>query len=385
VLLVSVAALTGLSGRANPTMTLASSIGLGRREALGAAAGLALLSVAAVVLGAPSGALIAGVAATVLGVSLLLPTLSAETAARDELERAVAGLMATGLAIAVSFTRIEAREAALWAQQPTRAARVAEIITVQAEKTATTAIAVVALSVVAAIEILRIRRLLARRAPPRPSTGTTVLLALLLLAIAGDVIQHGRFIGTRDELRAEIAAQFSHFARLDPPSGDELDPDAYPPHRSTALHVTRDAVAVNSKGVAKLAALESKEVSTLFGQDLSRTLAQAAVEQEGAAEVDLSVFVDREVPWSAVLKLLAIARASGVKRVDLMLTRGPTPPRSTAPEAQIVIPSDFVALPLELSGDGFTAPESARFGEVAPRLVGLAKPGEPAIRLAIPQ
>ncbi|HEY4116767.1 MAG TPA: serine/threonine-protein kinase [Byssovorax sp.] len=388
-LCVSLAALPGVSGLANPTRTLVTALGIGRREALLAAAGLGALAVAALVLGAPAATLVASVAAAVALVSVLLPTLHADTAARDEIERALAGLLAVGLATAVAFTRIEAREAVLWHEQPTRAARVAEILAAQSERDATTAFAIASLAVVGLLEALRLSRIWQRRGALRPTLGTALLGLLVAAAVTLDVTVHGRFIGTRDELRAAIAGEFAVFARLDPPRADALDLASYPTHRATALQVTRDAVAIDAKGVAKLAALESAEGRARVSQDLARALAQAAVDRpatddgswDAKQDVDLSLCVDADVPLGTVETLLRIARGAGARHVDLLLSRGPTPmiPLRAPPETQIVIPRDFVALPILLGDDGLTldARAGAKYADVVTALVHDASPGKP--------
>ncbi len=286
---------------------------------------------------------------------------------RPELERAVAGLLAVALAAAVAFTRIEAREAVLWDAMPTRADRIAEIVAAAGERTATTALAAVALVVVAGV----------RRASPspasfartsrfRPTTSTAALIIVLAIAVAGDAVVHGRFIATRDSLRASIADQFAEFARLRLPPGDALDAEAFPAHRAPALQITREAIAVNAKGVARIAALENPEGAAHVAEGLGRALAQASVDEAGAIEgddkgtdprahaVDLAVFADREVSSGVLLQLLAIARRGGAKHVDLMLGVGPAPriPKDAPPEVQVLLPRDAVALPLELVDEG---------------------------------
>src|SRR4029079_10941239 len=80
-LFLSLSALPRLSGIAGSTTTLSGALGVRRREAIAAAAGLAIIAIIAAILGAPSGALIAGMGAAVLGVSVAIPTVHTETAA----------------------------------------------------------------------------------------------------------------------------------------------------------------------------------------------------------------------------------------------------------------------------------------------------------------
>jgi serine/threonine protein kinase len=384
-LLLSLSALPGLSGLASVTTTLSGALGVRRVEALAVSLGLALLTVLAIALGSPSGALIAGTAAVAVSISAFLPTVHGETAARDELERALAGLLAVALATATGLTRIEARESVLWAGEPTRAQRVAEILAAHDERAATWPIALIALVALVSLEALRVRRLARFGALHRPRWAALALLAVLGLALTGDLIQHERFIGKRDQLRAAIAAHFAVFARLDPPPGDELDPERFAPHRATALQITRDVVAVDAKGIARLRALESREGAAQVASDLNHALAQAAVDQREPAEIDLLVSIDRHVKGLALQRLLQIARAAGVRRVEILLTRGDQPKLSlTGPkEIGVVLPSDFVALPITLADEGWVIAPEPSFGEIAPDLVREAMTREGPVSLRV--
>jgi tRNA A-37 threonylcarbamoyl transferase component Bud32 len=387
-LCLSLAVLPGVSGMAGATVTLPRAPGVRPREASAAALALGILAAFAAVVGAPSAALVSGMAAAVLGLGLLLPTVHAQTAARDELERAVAGVLAVALAAAVGITRLEAREAALWDSGFTRAERVAEIVAARGERDTTLPIATVSLLVVAAVEALRIRRLAQLGAVGRPRTATAALGTVLALGVTGDLVQHGRFIGKRDELRAEIASQFALFARLDPPPGDALDPARYLPQRATALQLTRDVLAVDGRGVARLSALASPEGAAQVATELNHALAQAGLAlatPAAPAGVDLSISIDREVPGGTLLRVLRIARSAGVRRVDLLLTRGGAPRRVPGGPAEmdIVLPSDFVALPAELADDGALLGETDRFGSAAPGLVDQALAGPGPVRIAV--
>jgi hypothetical protein len=314
-----------------------------------------------------------------------LPTIHGETAARDELERAAAGILAVGLAVAAGITRLEAHEASLWAEAETRAARVAGILAAQTERDATLPIAVVSLAILAGVEVLRLSRLRPLHALTHPRAGSALLAVVLALGIAGDFVQHGRFADKRAELRAELGAQFALFSRLDPPPGDALDRRAFPPHRATALQVTRDVIAVDGRGVARLAALGAPEGAAHVAAELNRSLAQATLEQKSTGELDLSVSIDREVDAGAVLHLLRIARGAGARHVEVLLTRGESPQleRGGPPEIGVVIPRDFVALPAELADVGFVLPAGKPFGSITPALVLEALAAHGPIALAV--
>jgi hypothetical protein len=104
---------------------------------------------------------------------------------------------------------------------------------------------------------------------------------------------------------------------------------------------------------------------------------------------DLSIAVDREVDYGSLLLFLRIARSAGVKRGEILLTRGRAPalPASAPPEASYVLASDFAAVPIELSDEGFEARDGVSFDQVAPALVleaarlrGSASPVRVAVR-----
>ena len=367
---LSLVALPGVSGMASATSTLPRAPGVRPREASAAAIALVVITIVAALIGAPSAMLVSATAAGALAIGIALPTIHAETAARDELERAIAGVLAVALAAAVGITRIEAREGVLWAATLTRAERVAEIVAASGERAATLPIATVSILVVAAVEGLRIRRLAQLGAIARPRTGTAALAIVLALAAIGDLVQHGRYFGKREELRADLASQFALFARLDPPPGDALDPARFPPHEATALQITRDVIAVDGRGVARLAALASPEGEAQVTSDLNHALAAAALAASDPASVDLSISIDRQVSGASVARLLRVARRAGVRRVELLLARGEAPKLQRGPaEIGVVLPNDFVALPVELADDGVSLTDVGSFGDIAPALI----------------
>jgi tRNA A-37 threonylcarbamoyl transferase component Bud32 len=381
---LSLVALPGVSGMANATATLPRAPGVRPREASMAAIALAVIAIVAAVVGAPSAALVSITAAAALGIGIALPTVHAETAARDELERAIAGVLAVALAAAVGITRIEAREGVVWAAPLTRAERVAEIVAASGERATTLPIATVSILVVIAIEGLRIRRLAKLGAIARPRTGTAILAIVLALGAIGDLVQHGRYFGKREELRTDLTSQFALFARLDPPAGDALDPKRFPPHKATALQITRDVIAVDGRGVARLAALTSAEGEAQVIADLNHALAGAALSAGEIGSVDLSISIDRQVPGATVARVLRVARRAGVRRLELLLTRGVAPKLTKGPaEIGVVLPNDFVALPIELGDDGVRLDDAGDFGHIAPALVAkVLGEGRPARVLA---
>ena len=146
-------------------------------------------------------------------------------------------------------------------------------------------------------------------------------------------------------------------------------------------------VAVNGAPVARLAALDSVEGTEHVGRELTRALAAPAAEssEPESGAPDVSISIDREVPWGRVERLLAMAHAAGARRAEILLTRGDAPviPVSAPPEASWVLASDFVAVPVLLGAGGLSAPEDQRFGDVAPALVEANPSAETPVRVAV--
>jgi hypothetical protein len=204
--------------------------------------------------------------------------------------------------------------------------------------------------------------------------------------LVADLVVHAQFVSTRDRLHKELEAQFSLFARLDPPTAVELDPKLHAPHPAPALQIARNIVAVDGRPIAPLSVAHSPEGESNIGRDLSQALAARAA-REDDAETDLAVSIDREVPWRSVVGLLDVARRSGVRTAELLLTRGPAlaVPDGAPPEASWVLASDFVAVRIELADDGFRTGPDESFGRVAAQLVDRALAGGEPIVIATKQ
>ncbi|MBI2898464.1 MAG: serine/threonine protein kinase [Deltaproteobacteria bacterium] len=341
----------------------------GRKAAhLAAALGACALGAFALVADARSAALVATAAAA----ALVVLGISGRSELRSEIDRAVACLLAVGLAAAVSLARAEARMAVLWGAETTRAERAAEVVAASAERSATLVVAAFSLALVLVAAIARLRRTGAVSLRP-----AVAVIAVLGLAVAGDLVLHARFLEARERLLTELHDQFALFGRLDPPPGTGLDARRFAPSSAPALQVARDVVAINAEGVAPLGAMRSEAGALNLGRDLSHALARA-----GHPSRDLlSISIDRDVPWDTALRLLRVADEAGARRVELLLTRGARPeiPPSAPPEASWVLPGDFVAIRASLGPGGFRAPDArpsrSRFGEVAPLLIEQAKSG----------
>jgi len=354
------------------------------RDRWAAAGALVALAAAAMILGAPAAAYLAAA-----GVIAVLAGQRRPDDARRELSQACASALAVGLACAVALSRVHARESALWQAELSRAARAAEIVAAAAERSATLTLAAGALAVVLAVEALRMRRLRAAGPVPRPGFGGWTLVAVALLGAITWIALAVETSATREQFRQELSPQFTLFARLDPPLGGPLDAKRFPTRKGPALQIARNAVAVDGRGVATLASLQTEEGLANVGAEINRARAGAIGDLSAPDErdpVDLVVICDREVPWGTVLRLLRLARRSGAERIDLLLSRGPAPkPLPGAPaEAGWVVPTDFVAVPARLADSGLAPDAGARFGDAAPELIRLAqsRPGTP-IALAV--
>jgi serine/threonine-protein kinase len=353
----------------------AAATGQVRREAWIAAAGFGALAAVAVGAGAPSGALVAGAAAVGHALALAPPRARAE-----ELARGFSRLLAVVLVAAGALTRVDAREAVLWSAQPGRAARAAEVVAAAGERTTTASLALVAVAATLGFAAMRVAR--APRGAGLPAgAGRAAALGVFLLAWTTlDGALHGRVAAQRATLWNALAPQFAMFARLDPPTAAGLPA----PHAAPALQLARDVVAVDASPVVPLAALDAIEGTGALAGDLGRRLARARDGLEGP--VQLLVTVDRGVAWGRVARALGVAYALGVRRVEVLLTRGPAPRLSAqAPlEAAYALPRDFGAVRVELAvgeGEAFEAEEDAVFATVAPRLVEAARAGAVRVRV----
>ena len=260
-----------------------------------------------------------------------------------------------------------------------------EVVAVAHEKTTTLSFGAASLVVLVAIEAIRLRRITAKTNKVGFTLRMGGLAAVFLAAASIDVIEQRGFGETRDAVRADLDAQFSLFAELDPPSSDALDDRLHTPHSAPALQLTRSLVAINGKGVAPLSAATSSDGAINIGHDLSHAVAEhASLARAAESTVDLAIAIDRRTAWRDVERLLGIARRAGVRRIEILLTRGPGPhvPEGAPPEANWVLASDFVAIAAELGDTGFSSPDpSSTFGELAPDLVrrSLAESGPVAI------
>ncbi len=375
-LLVSMAAATLVRSAVSTRSRLRSS----RDPVLAAAFGLGALVAAAA--GLPSVALVSGTCAAVTALPWLVarePAPSREAA----IERATASILAGLLALSVGVARVEAREAALWDEQPTRAARAVEIIATDRERALTLLFAGGLVAVLAAIELSRLGAAI-RGTPARGLGRRVVALAAVVLSLVGaDVALRIQFGRTRLALHDAVESQFALFANLEPPTASGLDASRYAPRDAPALQIARSSVAVDARPIAPLSAVAYAEGRADVGREISRALAGRAA--EGRTEARLAVSIDRRVPWRTASHLLEVARRAGALEVELLLTRGPalSLPDGAPPEASWVLGSDFVALPVLLEPGDVEPDASASYEDVVVEIIRRAGRGERPIRLVV--
>jgi hypothetical protein len=339
------------------------------------ALGFGALALASIAASAPSAAL---VAVTAFAPHACALARRSDVAGSERLlERSIASVLASVLAVAAGFARVEAREAAAWATESPRAERAREILAAAGERRLSMVLVFATLTGVFAIEALRARR---AASAARWSLHAVILTGAILIAFGSGLRVHLRFASVRSSLRAELAPQFALFAALDPPGSGSLRQPLLP-HPAAALQVSRTMIAVDGVPVAPIAALDSAQGDVHVGDEIDRALARAAARGESASR--LSVSIDRDVPYGVVRRLLGRARVSGVDSAELLLTRGEPPslPEDAPAEAALVKAPDFIALPIALADDGASFSDDVHFGAVAATLASV----DGARRLVVPR
>jgi Protein kinase domain len=362
----------GFAGGYAALMAVAASYGTGTSgrapsSEIRGALGLFALGLAALALGVPDGAFAAFAAALALALSLVLPR------AREQLAGRVASLLAVAMALLlVGFARPVAREAATWVDEGTRATRAAQIVASASSRWKLNAFLVAIVAILVLVE-------LARGVPwdkLRPTRAGTLLASAVGLLAVAETAQHIHILAQRTALYQAMAPQFALFARLDPPGGEDLDPARYTAHAAPALQLGREDFSLDGVGVARLASLASPEGQLVLMRELGRTL--AAPRERTHDDPDLSVAADRSLRFQSVVQALAVAQRAGVKRIELLFTRGAPPllDEDAPPEASYALPDDFLAIPFVLSGDAAAPGDLGRsFGEVAPSFIERARTG----------
>ncbi len=335
--------------------------GVERQRAWILASGLGAAGVAAALVAAPAGAWIAAVGAVV--VAWPVPGARSRREARDvDVPRVLAVVAALGAA----HSHLSSRAGIAWALQPNRAARAAELVSASAESTTTWAVGGVTLAAVVAWAIVRRAAAPTASGEPRITRRAGMLYAVLGVWIVLDGALLWRVHAQRMELWEQLRPQFDLFGQLDPPRADDLRRPAIAP----ALRIGREVIALDAVGIARTQSVGLRGTYTSLVADLSHRL--AATPNFESARVQLSIVVDSAVRWTHVQRVMRAAFDVGVRRAELLFTRGPRPrfAADAPPESRYALPADFGALGVELSASATDddAPD-APFARVAERLL----------------
>ncbi|NUP05837.1 MAG: serine/threonine protein kinase [Polyangiaceae bacterium] len=286
-------------------------------------------------------------------------------------ELGVAALCATVAARAVSQVRADVHAASAWVEPTTRAERVDAMIDAARDRSATTLATTVALLLVtgaAAQAFLRARESRVLESAGAARRGAFAALQLMVtVALFGVSLYVDRaFEERRASIVASLKEQLTLFAALSPPTIDDASLPA--PVESPALQITPDAVALNGKGIGKLSALDAASGRQAISTPIVAAL--ATPRPDAKRSVDLSLIVDRAVPWSRVEELLALSYEGGARSVDLLLTRGAEPaiPRGAPPEVANLLPRDFGAVEITLGDTGFES-DASTFADVTEKFL----------------
>jgi hypothetical protein len=137
---------------------------------------------------------------------------------------------------------------------------------------------------------------------------------------------------------------------------------------------------VNGKPVAPIAAFAGPEGRASVATELHRALANAAAE-ERAGSAELAIMIDKSVPYGVVTTLLGIAYAAGVRKIEILLTRGRpfVVPIGAPPEMGYALPGDFIAVPAALADEPPVWRDDAPFGDVMRLYMDLARSDRPVV------
>ena len=263
-------------------------------------------------------------------------------------------------AAASAVTRAQALCDAVWSLEPTRAARAAALAMAVHERSQ--ALAAAAVAGVAAVALASPSlRALRPRLRSRSGRLALALLGAWLVADLGVVAFAQR---QKDALYTQLGPQFALFSRLDPPTASGA---TTPPPLRPTLKVARDRVALDRDPIGLRSVLETEEGLTVLRGDLSHRVATEEPAAEG--EVELLLMADASLPPALVTSALRAAYEVGVRRVGVLLLRGPALRGAPAlpEEASYALPRDFEMVRVRLAPDGPRL-EGASFGAAASRL-----------------
>lgn len=302
-------------------------------------------------------------------------------------EMGVAALSATLAARAVSQVRADVHAATAWSEPPTRAERIVAMVDAARDRSATSvATTIVILLVVGAAGHAYVQArdagLLDSKSASRRRMMALAQLASVLVLFGFSIALDRSFEERRARLVASMREQLVLYAKLSPPIVESRS--LPPPVQSPALQITSDSVALNGRGIGKMSALDSESGRQAMAAAIIAALAEPSASGDHR-QVDLSLLVDRSVPWSRVEELLGIAYEGGARFVDFLLTRGaePTLPDGAPEEVAILLPRDFGATSVKLAPQG-EALEADTFETVSKTLLERAPAaGSPPYELQV--
>ncbi len=316
-------------------------------SALAVVAALGAVGLAAAGLSSPS--LVVAAAAVRLATDRVIAPVTRERIP-VVIDHALAAVIAPLALVGVAFTRVEIASATPFVERVPRSERVAALLVSVVERDLTLYASVLLLLAVAwTSRSFRVfDPAVTRAAWSRLPSGPLVAAAAVALATVADVRLQRDFLERRRALVEHMREQLVFFARLVPP-GAASDQALPLPTPATALQISADAMALNGRGLGRIAALESEAGRQAVLRELTAALASPTPGGEGSG-VDLSLLIDRRVPVARIRELGLLAHEAGARSAELLLTRGPLadiPPKAPA-EAGLLLPHDFVALRVSL-------------------------------------
>jgi serine/threonine-protein kinase len=264
--------------------------------------------------------------------------LTPKAGTRSELWRRAAASGVAYLWAAVSLViRVVTEADYAWSSaSTTRATRAAAIVaTHRALDSLLIALAAGAV-IVAAVAWLRARRLRGDVTPRNVVGGDWALVAAAAIGIAADGGLALRFRGAVTSLYTEMAPKLELFDGLTPATRAE---DLPGPPTAPTLKLSKGRVAVDSRPVGLVTALDSGQLDAVLLGDLSHALADSTV----PTVPPLLVLADQATRPTTLVHALHVAESAGVTKVGLLFLRD-LPPKlgpDAPPEAAFAVPSDF--------------------------------------------
>jgi hypothetical protein len=305
------------------------------------------------------------------------------------IDRILASVVATLSLGGVAFTRAESSAANAFIGELPRAERIAAVVAASDQRNILWAVLPLAVLLIAtgawATHGGRVLdEATTRVARARLPSGAFIALGAIVLLAGVDIMVQRDFVARRTALTDQMREQLVFFAKLIPPKA-EASQDLPAPTPATALQVSAESIALNGRGLGRLATLESDSGRQTVLRELTAALATPTPGGEGSG-VDISFLVDRNVPVEKLRELGALAYEAGARSAEILLTRGAiaeVPPRAP-PEAGLLLPRDFVALRTKLESRPAVAYGETRFAAFAATLQEQAGAGPLSIAVGRP-